>query len=91
MDSDPEDRTELGFPEVFSIFTTGTVTNNVGGAEVKSNLEEDEAGVKRAFLTLTNIGQHDWDHLLIGKFDPSAYSSYARLRQQFELVGPFRG
>jgi len=87
-DGNPEDRTELGFPEVFSLFTAGTVTNNVGFfAEVESNLEEDETGVERAFLTFNNIGQHDWAHLRIGKFDPSAYSFYATLRQQFELVG----
>jgi len=88
IDGIPEDRTEFGFPEVFSLFTAGTVTNNVGFfAEVESNLEEDETGVERAFLTFNNIGQHDWAHLRIGKFDPSAYSSYATLRQQFELVG----
>jgi len=88
IDGNPEDRTEFGFPEVFSLFTAGTVTNNVGFfAEVESNLEEDETGVERAFLTFNNIGQHDWAHLRVGKFDPSAYSSYATLRQQFELVG----
>ncbi|MDH5563841.1 MAG: hypothetical protein OEY91_09515 [Nitrospirota bacterium] len=88
IDGNPEDRTELGFPEVFSLLTAGTITNNVGFfAEVESNLEEGETGVERAFVTFNNIGQHDWAHLRIGKFDPSAYSSYATLRQQFELVG----
>ena len=88
IDGNPEDRTELGFPEVFSVFTAGTVTNNVGFfVELESNLEEDETGIERAFLTLNNLGQHDWAHLRIGKIDPSAYSSYSTLRQQFELVG----
>ncbi len=84
----PQDRTELGFPEVFSMFTAGTVTNNVGFfVELESNLEEDETGIERAFLTFNNFGQHDWAHLRVGKLDPSAYSSYATLRQHFELVG----
>ena len=88
IDSNPEDRTELGFPEVFSIFTAGTITNNVGFfAEVESNLEEDETGVERAFLTFNNLASHDWGHLRVGKLDPSAYSSYATLRQHFEMVG----
>jgi len=87
IDGNLEDRTELGFPEVFSIFTAGTVTNNVGFfAEVESNLEEDKTGVERAFLTFNNLGQHDWAHLRVGKLDTSAYSSYATLRQQFEPV-----
>ncbi len=88
INGNPQDRTELGFPEVFSLFTAGTITNNVGFfAEVESNLEEGETGVERAFVTFNNIGPHDWAHLRIGKLDPSAYSSYATLRQQFELVG----
>ena len=84
----PQDRTEFGFPEVFSLFAAGTVTNNVGFfVELESNLEEDETGIERAFLTFNNLGAHDWAHIRIGKIDPSAYSSYATLRQQFELVG----
>ncbi len=88
IDGNPQDRTELGFPEVFSLFTAGTVTNNVGFfVELESNLEEDETGIERAFITLNNLGRHDWAHLRLGKIDPSAYSSYATLRQQFELIG----
>ena len=56
IDGNPEDRTELGFPEVFSIFTTGTSTNKVGFfVEVEPNLEEDETGIERVFLTFNNL------------------------------------
>ena len=57
--------------------------------EVESNLEKNETGIERAFLTLNNVWHADLSHLQAGKIDPSAYSSYATLRQQFELVGGY--
>ncbi len=84
----PEDRTELAFPEVFSLFTTGTLTHNVGFfVELETNLEEEETEVERGFITLNNLGKHDLAHLRLGRFDPSAYFSHPTLRQQLELVG----
>lgn len=52
-----QNKVELGFPEVFSLFTAGTLTRNVGFfAELESNLEEHATGIERAFLTFNNIG-----------------------------------
>ena len=83
-----EDRAEMAFPEVFSMFTTGTVTHNVGFfVELETNLEEEATGVERGFVTFNNLGKHDLAHLRVGKIDPSAYFSYPTLRQQLELIG----
>ena len=83
-----ENRTEMAFPEVFSMFTTGTITSNVGFfVELESNLEEEATGVERGFVTFNNLGKLDLAHLRVGKLDPSAFFSYPTLRQQLELVG----
>lgn len=48
---------ELGFPEIFSLFTAGSLTKNIGFfAELESNLEESSTGIERAFLTFNNLG-----------------------------------
>ena len=78
----------MAFPEVFSMFTTGAVTQNVGFfVELETNLEEEAIGVERGFVTFNNLGKHDLAHLRVGKIDPSAYFSYPTLRQQLELIG----
>lgn len=84
----PGDKVEFAFPEVFSLFVAGTVTNNVGiFVELETNLEEEATGVERGFFTINNIWKHDLAHLRVGRFDPSAFWSYPTLRQQLELVG----
>jgi hypothetical protein len=56
IDGNPENRTELGSPEVFSVFTTGPSTNKVRFfVEVESNLEEDGTGIERVFLIFNNL------------------------------------
>ena len=88
VDGRPEDKTELAFPEIFSIYATGTLTTNVGFfVELESNLEEEETGVERGFLSFNNLYLHDLAHIRIGKFDPSAFSSYPTLRQHLQFVG----
>ena len=83
-----EDKQELTFPEVFSVFTAGTLTRNIGFfAELESNLQEGATGVERAFVTFNNLGGHDLAHVRVGRFDPSAFWSYPTLRQQIEDVG----
>jgi len=83
-----ENRIEMAFPEVFSLFSTGTLTSNVGFfVELESNLEEEETGVERGFVTFNNLGILDLAHLRVGRLDPSAFFSYPTLRQQLESVG----
>ncbi len=85
--SGTDEKTEVGTPKVFRLFTAGTITKNVGFfVEVESTLNETELG--RAFVTLNNLGSHNWGHLRIGKIDPSAFASYSTHRQHF---GPIPG
>lgn len=82
-----DDHIDFAFPEIFSIFTAGTLTNNVGFfVELESNLEEGETGVERGLLSINNIWRHDFAHLRLGRLDPSAYSSYPTLRQQVAFI-----
>ena len=84
----PKNHTEFAFPELFSLFTAGTLTNNAGFfIEIESNVEEGETSIERGFLTLNNLGKANLAHLRIGRLDPSAFSSYGTHRQQFEMVG----
>ncbi len=89
--SDPgvaENKTEFGFPEVFSLFAAGTLTKNIGFfTELESNLEEGTTGIERAFLTFNNLGGRDLAHIRVGRIDPSASFSFSTLRQQLEFVG----
>lgn len=83
-----QNKAEFGFPEVFSLFTAGTLTKNVGFfAELESNLEEAHTGIERAFLTFNNLGGADIAHIRVGQFDPSAAFSFSTLRQQLDIVG----
>lgn len=83
-----DDKEQFTFPEVFSVFTAGTLTRNVGFfAELESNLGEGVTGVERAFISFNNLGGHNLAHLRVGRFDPSAFWSYQTLRQQMEDVG----
>jgi hypothetical protein len=83
-----ENKTELGFPEVFSLFTAGTLSKNIGFfAELESNLKEKTTGIERAFLTFDNLLRNDVFHVRVGRFDPSATSSFSTLRQQLDTIG----
>lgn len=83
-----QNKSELGFPEVFSFFTAGTLTKNIGFfTELESNLEEGATGIERAFITFNNIGGENIASIRIGKIDPSAAFSFSTLRQQLEFVG----
>lgn len=79
---------ELGFPEVFSLFTAGSLTKNVGFfAELESNLEESSTGIERAFITFNNLGGNNLVNIRVGRIDPSAAFSFSTLRQQLDFVG----
>ncbi len=79
---------EIGFPEVFSLFTAGTLTKNIGFfAELESNLEESSTGIERAFITFNNLGGTNLANIRVGRIDPSATFSFSTLRQQLEFVG----
>ncbi|MBH0199074.1 MAG: hypothetical protein HP497_06585 [Nitrospira sp.] len=83
-----QNKAVFGFPEVFSLFTAGTLAKNIGFfAELESHHEEDAIGIERAFLTFNNILGKDIAHVRVGKFDPSATSSFSTLRQQLEFIG----
>lgn len=83
----PQNRTDIAFPSIFSLFAAGTLAKNVGMfAEMESDFEEGKTGPERVFLTFNNLGGHDLAHLRIGRFDPSAFFSFATLRQQFSTV-----
>lgn len=83
-----QNKSELGFPEVFSLFTAGTLSKNIGFfAELESNLHERATGIERAFLTFDNLLGQDILHIRIGRIDPSAASSFSTLRQQLDTVG----
>lgn len=85
----PEDRTEFSWPASFNLFTTGTLTTNVGFFfELENDFQTGETESERAFVTFNNLGGHDLLHLRIGKLDPSAYFSYPLHRQQFDFVPP---
>lgn len=82
-----QNKSELGFPEVFSLFTAGTLSKNIGFfAELESNLHERATGIERAFLTFDNLLGQDILHIRIGRIDPSAASSFSTLRQQLDTV-----
>ena len=83
-----ENKTEFTFPENFVLFAGGTVAQNIGFmAELGHDVEGGESEVERGFVTFNNLGSHDLAHLRVGKFDPSAFSSYATVRQQLNDVG----
>lgn len=83
-----ENKSELGFPEVFSLFTAGTLSKNIGFfVELESNLKERATGIERAFLTFDNLMGQDLIHIRIGRLDPSAASSFSTLRQQLDTIG----
>lgn len=83
-----QDKTELGFPETFSLFTAGTVSQNMGFfVELESQLREGTTGIERAFVTFNNLGGTDLAHVRVGRFDPSAASSFSTLRQQLDTIG----
>lgn len=83
-----ENKSELGFPEVFSLFTAGTLSKNIGFfVELESNLKEGVTGVERAFLTFDNLIGQDLIHIRVGRLDPSAASSFSTLRQHMDTIG----
>ena len=88
-DDAPGNKNEIAFPQVFSLFTAGTLTSNVGYFfELESNLELGGVGVERGFVTLNNLGRRDLAHLRIGRLDPSAFWSYPTHRQILDPVQP---
>lgn len=83
-----QNKTELTFPEAFTMFTGGTITQNIGFmVELGHDVEGGGTAVERGFVTFNNLGLHDVAHVRIGRFDPSAFSSYATVRQQLNDVG----
>ncbi len=83
-----QNNSELGFPEIFSLFTAGSLTRNIGFfAELESNLEESSTGIERAFMTFNNLGGNNVANIRVGRIDPSATFSFSTLRQQLEFVG----
>ncbi|TKB71277.1 MAG: hypothetical protein E8D46_18085 [Nitrospira sp.] len=83
-----ENKTELTFPENFTLFAAGTVAKNIGFmVELGHDVERGGAAVERGFVTFNNIGKHDLVHLRVGKFDPNTFSSYATVRQQLLDIG----
>ncbi|MEC4672741.1 MAG: hypothetical protein VST68_01005, partial [Nitrospirota bacterium] len=83
----PEDRTEIGFPQTFSLYTAGTLTTNVGiFTEMLFNFKGSVFTTERAFVTFDNVGSYDVFHIRIGRIDPSAFSSYPNRRQQLDRV-----
>ena len=83
----PQSRMDIAFPSTFSLFTAGTLAKNVGMfAEVESDFENGKTEPERVFLTFNNLGGHDLAHIRVGRFDPSAFFSFATLRQQFSTV-----
>ncbi len=83
-----QNKSELGFPEVFSLFTADTLSKNIGFfAELESNLEEGTTGIERAFIAFNNVGGENIANIRIGKLDPSAAFSFSTLRQQLDFVG----
>ncbi len=85
-----EDLTELGTPAIVRLFTTGTVTENVGFFVDMTSIfsRSSDVEIGRAFITLNNLGGMDWAHLRVGRLDPSAYFSMARGRPHWVPVGP---
>jgi hypothetical protein len=82
-----DDKEQFAFPEIFSVFTAGTLARNVGFfVELESNLGDGETGIERAFISFNNLGGHNLAHVRVGRFDPSAFWSYPTLRQQMEDV-----
>lgn len=83
-----ENRSELEFPELFSLFTAGTLATNIGFfAELESQLQEKTTDIERAFVTFNNLIGQDLAHVRVGRFDPSATSSFPTLRQQLDPIG----
>ena len=83
-----QNTTDLAFPEVFSLFTAGTLAKNIGFfAELESNLEESRTGIERAFITFNNIGGENIANIRVGQIDPSAAFSFSTLRQQLDFIG----
>jgi hypothetical protein len=83
-----ENKTELTFPEGFTLLAGGTVAKNIGFmVEVGHDVAEGGTAVERGFVTVNNIVTHNLAHLRIGKFDPGGFSSYATVRQQLGEVG----
>lgn len=83
-----ESKMELGFPEIFSLFTAGSLARNIGFfAELESNLQERTTGLERGFITFDNLAGDNIAHLRVGRFDPSATASFSTLRQQLNMVG----
>ncbi len=83
-----ENKTEFTFPEAFTMFTAGALTNNVGFmVELGHDVEGGETAVERGFVTFNNLLYQDFAHIRVGRFDPSAWYSYATVRQQLGDVG----
>jgi len=83
-----ENKTEFTFPDAFTLFTAGALTNNVGFlVELGHDVETGSTAVERGFVTFNNLGYQDVAHVRIGRFDPSAWYSYATVRQQLNDVG----
>lgn len=78
-----QNKTEFTFPGNFAMYAGGTATKNVSFmVELAHNTAGGGVVVDRGFVTYNNIGYHDLAHVRVGKFDPSAFYSYATGRQQ---------
>ena len=69
-----QNKTELTFPDSFTMFTSGTLMKNVGFmVELGHDVEAGKTAVERGFVSFNNIGSHDLAHVRIVRFDPSAF------------------
>ena len=83
-----QNKTEFTFPDAFTMFTAGTLTKNVGFmVELGHDVEGGTTAVERGFVTFNNLGYHNLAHIRVGRYDPSAFSSYVTVRQQLNQVG----
>ena len=83
-----QNKTEVTFPDSFTLFTAGTLMQNVGFmVELGHDVEAGSTAVERGFVSFNNLGAHNLVHVRVGKFDPSAFYSYVTIRQQLNDVG----
>ncbi|MCW5798970.1 MAG: hypothetical protein LZF60_310168 [Nitrospira sp.] len=79
---------DLVFPEVFSLFTGGTLAKNIRFfAELASNLEKSRTGIEQAFITFNGIGGETIANIRVGRIDPFGAFSFSTLRQQLDVMG----
>ncbi len=89
VSGNPEDRTEIGFPEVFNLYTAGTLTSNVGlFVEMEHDFEQGETEFERTFASFNNLLYYNLAHIRVGRLDPSAFFPFPTNRLQLNPVLP---